>query len=86
LKSDNDEETPDLNDLSSPFVKTSILFVQPEGSDLPAGRLVKLLVSFQNNGTSNFIVDSIDGSFRYPQDFSYHIQNVFFFIFLFINP
>lgn len=51
------------------------MFVQPESRDLPAGRLVKLLVSFQNNGSNSFIVDSIDGSFRYPQDFSYHIQN-----------
>jgi translocon-associated protein subunit alpha len=70
-----DDEPSDLNQLSSPFVKTNILFVQPESSDLPAGRLVKLLVSFQNNGSSSFIVDSIDGSFRYPQDFSYFIQN-----------
>ena len=34
-----------------------------------------MLVGFHNNGTSNFVVDSIDGSFRYPQDFSYYIQN-----------
>jgi len=73
--SDADEETTDTLDLSSPYVKTNILFVQPETSDLPAGKLVKLLVSFQNNGTSSFLVDSIDGSFRYPQDFSYYIQN-----------
>jgi len=72
---DLEDEPTDLNSLASPFVKTNILFVQPESSDLPAGRLVKLLVSFQNNGTSSFIVDSIDGSFRYPQDFSYFIQN-----------
>lgn len=61
--------------LSSPYVKTNVLFIQPESTDLPAGRLVKLLVGFHNNGSSNFIVDSIDGSFRYPQDFSYYIQN-----------
>jgi translocon-associated protein subunit alpha len=60
--------------------------VQPESSDLPAGRLVKLLVSFQNNGSSSFIVDSIDGSFRYPQDFSYFIQNVIIIFYLkFLN-
>ncbi len=52
------------------------MFIQPESSDLPAGKLVKLLVGFQNNGTSSFIVDKIDGAFRYPQDFSYYIQNV----------
>lgn len=60
---------------SSPFVKTNILFVEPEKADLPAGRLVKLLVGFQNNGTSGFLVEGIEGSFRYPQDFSYYIQN-----------
>lgn len=62
---------------SSPFVKTHLLFVKPENSDLPAGRTVKLLVGFQNNGTSPFLVETIEGSFRYPQDFSYYIQNVF---------
>ena len=61
---------------SSPFVKTNILFVEPERTDLPAGKMVKLLVGFQNNGTSGFLVEGIEGSFRYPQDFSYHIQNV----------
>lgn len=70
-----DEEVDLERDNSSPYVKTHILFVKPESSDLPAGRLVKLLVGFHNNGSTNFLVDSIDGSFRYPQDFSYYIQN-----------
>ena len=55
-----------------------MLFIQPESSDLPAGRLVKMLVGFQNNGTTDFVVEALEGSFRYPQDFSYHIQNVIF--------
>lgn len=38
--------------------------------------MVRLLVGFHNNGTSDFLVDTIDASLRYPQDFSYHIQNV----------
>jgi len=33
------------------------------------------LVGFQNNATTGFLVEGIDGSFRYPQDFSYYIQN-----------
>jgi len=70
-----DEEGSEDRVTSSPYVKTNVLFIQPEASDLPAGRLVKLLVGFHNNGTSSFLVDSIDGSFRYPQDFSYYIQN-----------
>ena len=71
-----DETESEDKVLSSPFVKTNVLFIQPESSELPAGRLVKMLIGFQNNGTSSFLVESIDGSFRYPQDFSYHIQNV----------
>lgn len=70
-----DEEGLVNGPVSSPFVKTNVLFVQPESTDLPAGRLVKMLVGFYNNGTSGFLVQSIDGAFRYPQDFSYYIQN-----------
>lgn len=76
---ETDEEAVDS--FSSPFAKTNILFVQPEGADLPAGRLVKLLIGFQNNGTSSFVVEGIDGSFRFPQDFSYYIQNFSYFQF-----
>ena len=43
--------------------------------ELVAGKLTRLLVGARNNGTQNFIVESIDGSLRYPQDFTYYIQN-----------
>jgi hypothetical protein len=43
--------------------------------ELIAGKLTRLLVGTRNNGTQNFIVESIDGSLRYPQDFTYYIQN-----------
>ncbi|CAF1628349.1 unnamed protein product, partial [Adineta ricciae] len=33
------------------------------------------LVGARNNGTQSFVVESIDGSLRYPQDFTYYIQN-----------
>ena len=56
----------------------NILFVKPESFDLPAGRLVKVLVGFHNTGEQDFLVKSLEASFRYPQDFSYHIQNVIF--------
>lgn len=76
-----------VDSLSSPFAKTNILFVQPEGLvDLPAGRLVKLLIGFQNNGSSSFVVEGIDGSFRFPQDFSYYIQNVIVYFDLIFDP
>jgi translocon-associated protein subunit alpha len=43
--------------------------------ELIAGKLTRLLVGTRNNGSQNFIVESIDGSLRYPQDYSYYIQN-----------
>jgi translocon-associated protein subunit alpha len=43
--------------------------------ELVAGKLTRLLVGARNNGSQNFIIESIDGSLRYPQDFSYYIQN-----------
>ncbi|MCL4136684.1 UNVERIFIED_CONTAM: hypothetical protein GTU68_023065, partial [Idotea baltica] len=44
-------------------------------SELPAGKLVEFLVGFTNNGDRDFVLDSIDASFRYPMDFSFYIQN-----------
>ncbi len=43
--------------------------------ELIAGKITRLLVGARNNGTQNFVVESIDGSLRYPQDFTYYIQN-----------
>jgi len=45
-------------------------------TDLPAGKTVKLLVGFSNKGSQDFTVDSMDAAFRYPQDYSFYIQNV----------
>jgi translocon-associated protein subunit alpha len=36
---------------------------------------VKFLVGFTNKGTEDFIVESLDASFRYPQDYQFYIQN-----------
>jgi translocon-associated protein subunit alpha len=74
------EDEPVGSSLSSPFVRTNILFIKPESSDLPAGKLARVLISFQNNGSDAFLVEGIDGSLRFPQDFSYYIQNVRSFI------
>ena len=69
-----DEEVPE-EETGSPFGKTNVLFTKPEGADIPAGRLVKLLVGFQNIGNQEFFVRSLEASFRYPQASQYHIQN-----------
>ncbi|KAK2154343.1 hypothetical protein LSH36_270g02015 [Paralvinella palmiformis] len=42
---------------------------------LPAGKEVKFLVGFANKGATKFVVESMDAAFRYPQDYSFYIQN-----------
>uniref|UniRef100_A0A8C9EYN2 Translocon-associated protein subunit alpha n=1 Tax=Pavo cristatus TaxID=9049 RepID=A0A8C9EYN2_PAVCR len=58
---------------ASPSADTTILFVK--GEDFPANNIVKFLVGFTNKGTEDFIVESLDASFRYPQDYQFYIQN-----------
>ncbi|TKR94541.1 hypothetical protein L596_008812 [Steinernema carpocapsae] len=61
---------------ASPDVETSFLMTQPEeGYDLTAGQIVKFLIGFHNKGDKEFIVRFSDTSFRYPMDYSYHVQN-----------
>ncbi|CAF1238273.1 unnamed protein product [Rotaria magnacalcarata] len=61
---------------SSPDFRSVYVFIQPaKANELVAGKLTRLLVGARNNGTQNFVVESIEGSLRYPQDFSYYIQN-----------
>ncbi|XP_073487112.1 translocon-associated protein subunit alpha isoform X1 [Aquarana catesbeiana] len=58
---------------ASPNGDTTILFVK--GEDFPANEIVKFMVGFTNKGTEDFIVESLDASFRYPQDYQFYIQN-----------
>lgn len=71
----DEEEADGLK--GSPDADTVILFTKPTGSgaDLPAGKLVEFLVGFTNNGDKDFVLDTIDASFRYPMDFNFYIQN-----------
>ena len=41
-----------------------------------ASETVKALIGMSNRGDEDFIVTLVEGSLRYPQDFSFHIQNV----------
>lgn len=70
---EEEEEEPPMK--PSPDAKTTILFTQPRGNEFPAEKMVKFLVGFSNAGSQDFVVDTMEASFRYPQDFSYHIQN-----------
>jgi len=56
---------------------TYFLITKPTGlgNQLPAGKDVSFLVGFTNNGKTNFIVESMEASFRYAMDFSFHLQN-----------
>lgn len=58
---------------ASPNADTTILFVK--GEDFPANNIVKFLLGFTNKGSENFVVESLDASFRYPQDYQFYIQN-----------
>ena len=62
--------------LSSLYAIIYLNFVTCLTLDFPAGKLVEVLVGFRNKGSKDFIVQTMDASFRYPQDYSYYIQNV----------
>lgn len=68
----------DLDSTTSPFADTYLLFTRPvytPGSqfELPGGKPVEFLVGFTNKGDGNFIIESVEASFRYQHD--YFVQN-----------
>lgn len=75
-----DEEPEDETTTASSDADTTILFTKPiynglSTLELPAGNLVEFLVGFTNKGESDFILESLDASFRYAMDFNFYIQN-----------
>ncbi|XP_064805568.1 translocon-associated protein subunit alpha-like isoform X1 [Oncorhynchus masou masou] len=72
-KEEEEEEAVGGDVKASPNADTTILFVK--GDDFPANDIVKFLMGFTNKGSDNFMVESLDASFRYPQDFQFYIQN-----------
>uniref|UniRef100_UPI00398EEE0F translocon-associated protein subunit alpha isoform X2 n=1 Tax=Pristiophorus japonicus TaxID=55135 RepID=UPI00398EEE0F len=75
-KEEEEEEEEDATSgepKASPNADTTILFVK--GEDFPANNIVKFLVGFTNKGSEEFVVESLDASFRYPQDYQFYIQN-----------
>lgn len=70
------EEEEDTQLKPSADVDSTILFTRPVNSnDLPSGKPVRFMVGFKNNGDKDFEVKSLETSFRYPQDYSFYIQN-----------
>ncbi|ESN93447.1 hypothetical protein HELRODRAFT_88699 [Helobdella robusta] len=74
-QNDDDDEAEDTTLKPSPDAKTNFIFIKPLTQDLPAGQEVRVLIGFTNKGEKEFVVETIDASLRYPQDFSYYIQN-----------
>ncbi|XP_059182813.1 translocon-associated protein subunit alpha isoform X2 [Centropristis striata] len=72
-KEDEEEEALVGEVKASPNADTTILFVK--GDDFPANNIVKFLLGFTNKGSEDFVVESLDASFRYPQDYQFYIQN-----------
>lgn len=72
------EDEPEVT--TSPDASTFLLFTKPlytPGAvlDLPAGVPVDFLIGFTNTGLDQFVVESVEASFRYPMDYNYYIQN-----------
>ncbi|XP_066528273.1 translocon-associated protein subunit alpha-like [Hoplias malabaricus] len=70
---DEDEDAQGSDVTSHPDADTTIIFIPKE--EFPANEIVKCLVGFTNNGSEDFTVQSLEASFRYPQDFQFYIQN-----------
>jgi len=80
LVGDDVETDEDSESTTSPDANTQLLFVKPlytPGSqlELPGGVVVEFLVGFLNKGKSDFVIETVEASFRYPMDFNYFIQN-----------
>ncbi|KAJ0068616.1 hypothetical protein NL108_009732 [Boleophthalmus pectinirostris] len=77
LQQTDDEEEEEATDpgalTSHPDADTTIIFTT--GEEFPANEIVRFLVGFTNKGSQDFNVQSLEASFRYPQDFQFYIQN-----------
>ncbi|XP_072238530.1 translocon-associated protein subunit alpha-like [Leuresthes tenuis] len=70
---DDSDEAADKLMASHPDADTTIIFTT--GEEFPANEIVRFLVGFSNKGSQTFTVQSLEASFRYPQDFQFFIQN-----------
>ncbi|XP_034548103.1 translocon-associated protein subunit alpha-like [Notolabrus celidotus] len=70
---DDTDEGADKQLLSHPEADTTIIFMT--GEEFYANEIVRFLVGFTNKGSDDFTAQSLEASFRYPQDFQFYIQN-----------
>lgn len=78
--SDDAEVEEEVETTTSPDADTFLLFTRPTyipggQLDLPGGVPVEFLVGFTNKGKDDFVIETVEASFRYPMDFNYYIQN-----------
>jgi len=72
----NDNVTEEIKILPSPDVITFYIFPNgTEKNEFELGRKIEFLIGFNNSGSSVFNITRIQGSFMYPQDHRYFIQN-----------
>ncbi|XP_036957288.1 translocon-associated protein subunit alpha-like [Acanthopagrus latus] len=67
------DEAADKLLASHPEADTTIIFTT--GEEFHANEIVRFLVGFTNKGSQDFNVQSLEASFRYPQDYQFYIQN-----------
>ncbi|XP_065915179.1 translocon-associated protein subunit alpha-like [Dysidea avara] len=72
---EEDEEEEDEGLKPSSNATTTAIFTSHEDLRFPAGEIIDSLIGFQNKGEGEFIITQIEGSLRYPQDYTYHVQN-----------
>lgn len=77
---DTEEDEEEVKTTASPDGDTVVLFVKPVVTgasqiELPGGVPVEFLVGFRNKGKQEFILETIEASFRYPMDYNFYIQN-----------
>jgi len=61
--------------ISSPDVVTTHVFTRYPDARLPIGKVIEILVGFQNIGQKTFNISAIHASFRFPADTAVYVQN-----------
>ncbi|XP_061639746.1 translocon-associated protein subunit alpha-like [Phyllopteryx taeniolatus] len=72
---DDDDDSDDEDKLLASHSDADTTIVFTTGEEFPANEIVRFLVGFTNKGSQDFTVESLEASFRYPQDFQFYIQN-----------
>ncbi|XP_049589073.1 translocon-associated protein subunit alpha [Syngnathus scovelli] len=72
---DDDDDSDGDEKLLTSHTDADTTIVFTTGEEFPANEIVRFLVGFTNKGSQDFTVESLEASFRYPQDFQFYIQN-----------